>query len=91
MNEFAAEANIHYEKDKRLVPYLLSCHPLVTFSRVKNENGVIYFGFVPSSKAIGLISQFFTNNTPSISPKKLFEAIDEFRTILYREKDKQSV
>lgn len=84
------EDNTHYEKDKRLVPYLLSCQPIVTFNGIKNENGVIYFGFTPSSTVLELISQFFTDKTPEIPLKRLFEAMDEFRTILYREKDKQT-
>lgn len=82
---------IHFEKDKHLIPYLLACQPHVTFVGTRNENGTVYFGFSPSSVALELISQYFTNQTPSIPPKQVFEAIEEFRTILFREKDKYRV
>lgn len=79
---------IYYEKDKHLTPYLLACRPRVTLVETKNENGTIYFGFTPSAVALELISQYFTNQTPPIPPKQIFEAVEEFRTILFREKDK---
>lgn len=82
---------VHYEKDKRLIPYLIACQPLVSFIGVKSENSVVYFGFSPTVKVLELISQFFTNQGPTIPAKKLFEAVDEFRTILYREKDKANM
>lgn len=79
---------VHCDKDKRLIPYLLACQPLVSFVGTKNENGIVYFCFSPETKVQELISSFFTDQTPPISPKRLIEAIEEFRTILYREKDK---
>ena len=79
---------VHYEKDKRLIPYLLACQPLVSFVGIRNENGVVYFLFSPEIKVRELISSFFTDQTPAIPPKRLMEAIEEFRTILYREKDR---
>lgn len=79
---------IHYEKDKRLIPFLIASSPKVSLTSTKNENGVVLFGFSPASKALELISDFFTDRCPTMSPKKLFDAIEEFRTILYREKDK---
>lgn len=91
MEEKIMENEIHYEKDKHLIPYLLACHPRVAFVGTKNENGIVYFGFTPSTLALELISQYFTNQTPPIFPKQLFEAIEQFRTILFREKDKYRV
>lgn len=79
---------VHYEKDRRLIPYLLACQPLVSFMGTKNENGVVFFCFSPEVKVQELVSLFFTDQTPAIPPKRLMEAIEEFRTILYREKDK---
>lgn len=78
----------HYEKDKRLIPYLLACQPLVSFVGIKNESGVVFFCFSPEVKVRELINKFFIDQTPVISPKRLMEAIEEFRTILYREKDR---
>lgn len=79
---------IHYEKDKRLIPFLIASSPKVSLVSTKSENGVVYFGFSPAPVVLELISNFFTDQCPAMSPKKLFEAIEEFRTILYREKDK---
>ena len=80
---------IHYERDKRLIPYLLALQPKVNYVGTKVDNGVVYFGFTPLDKALDLVSLFFTDNAPTIPAKKLFEAMEEFRTILYREKDRQ--
>ncbi len=82
------KTDIHFEKDKKLIPYLLACQPLISFVKTQSEGQSIYFGFSPASKALELISQFFTNSGPIIPPRKLLEAVDEFRTILYREKDR---
>lgn len=84
------EEEIHFEKDKHLIPYLLASQPEVSFITTKNENGVIYFGFTPAVTVLKLISDYFTDKCTPMSPKKLFESVEEFRTILYREKSKFS-
>lgn len=78
---------IHYERDARLIPYLLSCSNEIKFIGTRNDRQTVYFGFSPKSKALQLIDQYFLNQTPHIPAKRLFDAIDEFRVILHREKN----
>ena len=80
--------DVHYEKDKRLIPYLIASNPQVSLVDTRNDNGVVFFGFSPAPIALELISDFFTDQCPAMSPKRLFDAIEEFKTILYREKEK---
>jgi hypothetical protein len=81
---------IHYERDSRLIPYLLACEE-IKFVGTSLEGKTVYFGFTPKSKALQLIDQYFLNQSPHIPAKKLFDAIDEFRVILHREKNNRGI
>jgi len=81
------EANdTYYERDSRLIPFLLACSEQIKFKGTKVDGRTIYFGFSPKLKALRLIDQYFLNQSPHIPAKRLFDAIDEFRVILHREK-----
>jgi len=78
--------DIHYERDSRLIPYLLACTTEIKFVGTIAQGQTIYFGFSSKIKALQLIDQYFLNQSPHIPAKRLFDAIDEFRVILHREK-----
>lgn len=74
------------EKDKNLATFLLASDG-VAFCGTKTEGQTIYFLFKPRKKALKLVKHYFSRTEPHIPAKTLLEAVDSYRTILFKAKD----
>ena len=80
---------IHVERDKDLVAYLL-CLPEIQFIGAFKD-GVTYFRFYPADKAKEAIDNYFKRLAPPIQPIDLLNAVDRFWNILNEIKRKDLI
>ena len=74
------------EKDKNISIFLLACEE-INFCGTEADGQTIFFLFSPKEKAVGLVRLYYSKREPHIPAKTLLEAVDNFRTILFRAKD----
>ena len=79
--------DIHFEKDKHKVPFLMTCGGL-EYLGTEQHVGIVYFKFYPKDLALKLIDLYDTKrveNPPQ--PKDLFEAFGVFLDKIHYFKD----
>jgi len=80
--------SIYREKDKNLTAFLLASEGISFCGTEIAEDGrAIYFLFKPRQKAAEFINLYFSGREPHIPAKTLLEAVDNFRTILFKAKN----
>jgi len=84
-NNKLASANLHFEKDKQLAPYLLICEG-VDFLGVEHRSNIVFFKFSPNEKVQIAIKQFYDQEAVPVQPKVLLDAVERFKTEIYRAK-----
>ena len=83
--------DIHLEKDKHLVPFLLTMEEEgVQFLGTETQGPTVLFKFSPAKKCQNLVDQFYTNKAPKVSAKNLLRSLEQFRDIIYRHKDEMN-
>ncbi len=77
---------IHFEKDKRLIPFLFLL-PELNYLGTEEIAGIIYFKFSPEAIVIKAINAFYNRTAPMIHPIDLLESVDRFKNELYKAKN----
>ena len=80
------QENVFFEKDKRLIPYLLSL-PDFDFLGTEEISGIVYFKFSPLSAVQKAINAFYNRTAPMVHAIDLLEGVERFRNELYKSKN----
>lgn len=78
--------SIHLERDKFIIPFLLSCSE-IGFLGTKLVDQTVYFQFCPSDLAKEQIEHFYNRTAPPIHPLDLMRCVDRFKNELAIAKD----
>lgn len=78
--------DIHFEKDKRLIPFLLSQSEL-NFIGTELVNGVVFFKFYPFVSAEKAINNFYNRTAPLVHPIDILESVERFKNELLKAKN----
>lgn len=77
-------ADVHLEKDKRLIPFLLTSTKVV-YLGTKNVSGIIFFKFSPIQIVKNEINNFYAGKC-LVEAGKLLDATERFKNELFRAK-----
>lgn len=70
--------SIHYEKDKYLASYLLTCKKL-QFLGTEVTNNIVYFKFAPYQTAKDLVNLYYSRTATPVQPKDILDNLERFR------------
>ena len=76
--------NVHLEKDKRLISFLLASNKVV-YRGTKNVNGTVFFKFFPKETVKDEINDFYSGKC-LVEAGKLLDATERFKNELFRAK-----
>lgn len=85
MAMFKNTQNLHFEKDKRLIPFLLS-FPELDFVGTEFIDGIVFFKFEPLFVAEKAINDFYSRKAPLVHPIDILESVERFKNELLKAK-----
>ncbi|MEK7525876.1 MAG: hypothetical protein AAB546_00155 [Patescibacteria group bacterium] len=73
----------HYEKDKNLAPYLLTC-PDILYHGTEREGDTVYFKFTPIELVDKAIDSYYSRTANLIQPKDFCDNIERFKNEIFQ-------
>lgn len=83
MKDVNTNINVHFEKDKALVPFLMTCTG-VDYLGIERRGDVVFFKFSPNDLVNKEIDRFYKRTADSVQPKDLLDAVQRFKTEIFR-------
>lgn len=77
----SSETDVHFERDKHLIPYLLSLRD-ISFLGTEITSSFVYFKFAPADKVDLAINSYYARQAPLVQPKDLLDNVERFRNEL---------
>ena len=81
-----SSVQVHFEKDKQLVPYFFTCKNLEYLGSVA-DGEIVYFKFAPKEKVAEAIERYYSRTAEPAQPKDLLDNVERFKTEIFRHRD----
>lgn len=79
------QTDFHFEKDLKLIAFLLASSEVNYEGCELRDGKTVFAKFSPADKSFYLINDYYAGK--EVPAKKLFDAFDNARNIIYRAKD----
>lgn len=76
----------HLEKDKRLVPFLLTSHD-INYHGTRLIGQTVFFIFSPVSEVKKVVNQFYSRESYLVPAKDLLDNVERFRNEIIKKKN----
>lgn len=78
----SSQSDVRLERDKYLIPYLLSLQN-ISFLGTVTMDGCVYFKFSPTIEVDNAINSYYSRRASLIQPKDLLDNVERFRNELF--------
>lgn len=78
--------HVHYENDKCLVPFLMTCEN-INFLGSERRGEIVFFKFAPDEFVKEAIEKFYKRTAIPLQPKDLMDSVERFKKEVYRLKN----
>lgn len=85
------DKNTYQERDLRAIAYLLLNREVVEYKGTVLNGPVVYALFSPRVEASRLVSEFLNERALAIQPKRILEAYDEAKKIIFCAREEAGV